>query len=1013
MFQVPRGCLHDRLLTVVVVGLLLLSAINEASAVSAAVVTSNSSSPSILGGLSNLTGGSANETAPSVRWPPAPVVAFNLVSITTAPTDTNDWSYYNTSLMVASSPGGGGSWRLTPGTTALTSIYEDDSVDLAPLTGFCFPFWSIPEAMVYVASNGFLSIAPTALCAHYCASNEQGRYVFSNTGGGDWPIIALYTADLDASRLRRSADGADNRDAMYPERGIYAQLVDRSEWGVAGGQAMVVEFRDVPHFEDEGAANSSFTSRLRAQVELWPNGTVILRYKSVVFPTPLTISTGEALQPGVGIILEGPLRKLAATPQMRSANGVSTPSIVAHRFDPLPDPCARTSACDRCSYQSNCTWCPSSGRCVNSVVASVTGLCTIRESVRQAANVTCGDARHSIPSQLFYSPRAVVASHESINDRFPSIVPPPSNTDYNIWGADPSTAVLRDASFTADYANSVAFQLANGSMSTWPIDIPLPFGFSLFNVSAGNVSAYSKRIPPTAGYPPGVGAQPAAFVTLTKSGTILLNRSDSIHNIIAPLWTSSLSFANASSTVWYALLKPRAVGSLFCSTEMTLYATMNETLSSSRGVARSEDDAAQNLLRCPAAVVLEFNGLLPLSGTAPNDYLDMSIQLVLDDRGVIVLRYLRKNASRTSSCLSDDSLPVVLSAPYVYYPPPIIGLLRNGEADLSSVLLPWPSLSQAAAYVFVPVNACFDCHDRGACNATTGTCDCQKNFKGATCDSCAAGYVGPACLPCPLCTNGGSCDDGAGGTGRCRCEFPFSGATCQIKCEPPYATQDLACPGCNPIGGVCECGVCKCLTQFGWFGKTCGNWSDPCLPLSLDGCDVCINTTLRESGLQCAFCSLQDYRCVSPNHPMLPIRDSLCAYGASASTATGPRCPITHTLQPGSSDVNIVIVVASFVLLSLGACSGATIMCCCRAPPPNALIVNATPGLADCPPPRREREIMNVERIDPRRQGTYVLGIPLKQVPLRTLHDLQLQQQAATPRHRMRRPAAAEGSHAI
>jgi len=67
-----------------------------------------------------------------------------------------------------------------------------------------------------------------------------------------------------------------------------------------------------------------------------------------------------------------------------------------------------------------------------------------------------------------------------------------------------------------------------------------------------------------------------------------------------------------------------------------------------------------------------------------------------------------------------------------------------------------------------------DCNGNGACNsgiAGDGACACAIGFSAATnCSSCAEGYFGEDCDPCPECGDEATCSDGDNGSGECECD---------------------------------------------------------------------------------------------------------------------------------------------------------------------------------------------------------------------------------------------------
>ena len=77
-----------------------------------------------------------------------------------------------------------------------SASYYDDNTNLDPID-FCMPFFQLPNARMYISSNGFLSPAPFALCKYFCSSYADGDYQFNNWGdGGDWPLVGLFVDDM-------------------------------------------------------------------------------------------------------------------------------------------------------------------------------------------------------------------------------------------------------------------------------------------------------------------------------------------------------------------------------------------------------------------------------------------------------------------------------------------------------------------------------------------------------------------------------------------------------------------------------------------------------------------------------------------------------------------------------------------------------------------------------------------------------------------------------------------------
>merc|ERR1712098_7839 len=153
-------------------------------------------------------------------------------------------------------------------------------------------------------------------------------------------------------------------------------------------------------------------------------------------------------------------------------------------------------------------------------------------------------------------------------------------------------------------------------------------------------------------------------------------------------------------------------------------------------------------------------------------------------------------------------------------------------------------------------------------------------------------------------------------------------------------------------------GTCVCDSRFGWSGPNCSLWNDPCLQHSFDGCMTCVTST----PVNCQYCTGSDFRCIADQGQagIFHANASRCTAGHKTSV-TRSLCTSYQYPHLGGGELNIVIVVAAFVLMSLMACIGVLALCCCRKVPPNPLLVNAVTGTPDYQRPRREREVMQVQ----------------------------------------------------
>lgn len=139
----------------------------------------------------------------------------------------------------------------------------------------------------------------------------------------------------------------------------------------------------------------------------------------------------------------------------------------------------------------------------------------------------------------------------------------------------------------------------------------------------------------------------------------------------------------------------------------------------------------------------------------------------------------------------------------------------------------FPYCSMCAAYQGSP---CGTITGRGTCDPLLG-CVCNLPFADPTtgCASCADGYWGPSCAPCPDCGSHGSCDGSGtpGGTGVCVCTAGWSGATCSGCLVGFYGPLCSSCPDCGDHGS-CEgsgshSGTGACVCSGGWSGRVCNS----------------------------------------------------------------------------------------------------------------------------------------------------------------------------------------------
>lgn len=161
---------------------------------------------------------------------------------------------------------------------------------------------------------------------------------------------------------------------------------------------------------------------------------------------------------------------------------------------------------------------------------------------------------------------------------------------------------------------------------------------------------------------------------------------------------------------------------------------------------------------------------------------------------------------------------------------------RIGFATLLAALVVLASVVRADG---TPCTVEANCHGMASKvtgNSTNCTCTCQTGYAGASCGSCAPGFVSyPSCLPVSIgqCTISQDCNGNAwrvtGTRPRCvcNCRFPFTGAGCGAclagyvgypSCATPQCSTMMTCNGRGVAGGY---PYCSCACQQGYSGSAC------------------------------------------------------------------------------------------------------------------------------------------------------------------------------------------------
>uniref|UniRef100_A0AAV2MM56 Stabilin 1 n=1 Tax=Knipowitschia caucasica TaxID=637954 RepID=A0AAV2MM56_KNICA len=112
----------------------------------------------------------------------------------------------------------------------------------------------------------------------------------------------------------------------------------------------------------------------------------------------------------------------------------------------------------------------------------------------------------------------------------------------------------------------------------------------------------------------------------------------------------------------------------------------------------------------------------------------------------------------------------------------------------------------------------------------SGKCNCERNFRGDSCDLCAADHFGANCTTCN-CTEKGVCVDGKEGSGVCVCNSGWTGDRCQtdLGSIPEECRQCHKDAQCEPGSG------CSCKPAFQGNGTFCEPLPPPDLCAEYNG----------------------------------------------------------------------------------------------------------------------------------------------------------------------------------
>ncbi|XP_043443478.1 stabilin-1 isoform X3 [Prionailurus bengalensis] len=197
------------------------------------------------------------------------------------------------------------------------------------------------------------------------------------------------------------------------------------------------------------------------------------------------------------------------------------------------------------------------------------------------------------------------------------------------------------------------------------------------------------------------------------------------------------------------------------------------------------------------------------------------------------------------------------------------------------------------------------CNGRGTCLDGidgNGTCVCQENFSGSSCQECQdPSRFGPNCQSVCSCVHG-VCSHGPLGDGSCLCFAGYTGARCDQ--ELPVC-QALNCPQNSQCSA--EAPACSCLPGHTQQGREC-RAPNPCQPSPCSPLAQCSVSPTGQAQCRCPKDYHGDGTVCLPhdpctiNHGGCPINSTVCLYlrsGKASCQCKPGLVSINHNASAG------------------------------------------------------------------------------------------------------------------
>jgi hypothetical protein len=257
----------------------------------------------------------------------------------------------------------------------VTSSSTDDSFgNLTLFDRISLPFFHEPlfpdrhGLQMSASSNGFLTPAGSTYSPFYDPSVYDRPVIH-------WPMIALYVADL-------YPPGSLNN--MSSVRYWYT----KSSGAKAGGEQQVTSL--VWNFDNVPLYGKARVSNLTAQAQLFPNGTVIFRYKSVPLQELEQASVGLVLSENIQFLLDAPAGMNFENDTWKKL------TVYGYRLDRTSayDAECATHHCSSCSRISNsqgapCAFCETTGAGLCAIAGSISDMCMPGKQRKAGVYGTC------------------------------------------------------------------------------------------------------------------------------------------------------------------------------------------------------------------------------------------------------------------------------------------------------------------------------------------------------------------------------------------------------------------------------------------------------------------------------------------------------------------------------------------------------------------------------------------------------------------------------------------------